>query len=629
MLANAEASNVEWSCEASDSGEWSCSANPRQGNAYMRPQRLAPPSMTPDDEARVTLTRNLDWVPLEQLSSKEQQLAAPNCCGAYIEPVRQYEDSELPPVEAPLRISADETEARGDIATLSGDVQVSQGYRQVRSDKAVVDKSQRQVELEGDITYREPGVLLKGENAFVNMDSGELAVQKVTFVLHDSGVRGDADSLSRPQEDTIAIDNALYTTCEPGNDSWNLRATTVEIDTIESVAVARNVRLNIKEVPVLYIPWLRYPLSDNRATGLLFPNVLTGNDNGLDFAQPIYLNLAPEYDATVTPRYIQERGAMAEVEFRHLSRATRTTLSGGYLWDDDGGSNNSSEFRGEDRWSGKINHRGGFGRGWNSKVDYTDVSDINFFRDIDTATLELNSASHLNQQLKFGYNTTHWDLGIQGQQFETLILDGREQYRQLPRIDANGHYRLGESDLVLTMKQHYVVFDHSEDDISGSGIPLSTDDKNTAITGSRFRANYSMVWDKEWLWGFFKPRLSAKYISYDLDDPLQNYSDTSPDAFVPVASIDSGLYFERSTELFSGRIHTLEPRIYYVNAKFEDQSAIPNFDTSDLTFGYHQLFRDDRFSGGDRIGDTEQLTIGITTRSVSYTHLTLPTIYSV
>ena len=382
------------------------------------------------------------------------------------------------------------------------------------------------------------------------------------------------------------------------------------------MAVARNVRLNIKDWPVLYIPWLRYPLSDKRATGLLFPNVLTGNDNGLDFAQPIYLNLAPHYDATLTPRWVQERGMMAEAEFRYLTPSTLTVLSGGYLWDDDGGSNNDPEFMGQDRWTASIDHRGGFGSAWSSLVDYTDVSDTDYFRDIDSASLEVGSASHLNQQVKFGYDTEHWDLAVQAQQFETLIINGREQYRQLPRVDANGHYRFRDTDLVLRLKQHYIVFDHSEDDIEGTGTPLTTDSANTTITGQRFRGEYSIAWDKEWLWGFFKPRLSAKYINYQLEDPLMGYSEESPDVFVPVASLDTGLFFERDMPFFQELIHSLEPRLFYVNSEFEDQSAIPNFDTSDLTFGYHQLFREDRFSGGDRIGDANKVTLGVTSRFI-------------
>ena len=307
---------------------------------------------------------------------------------------------------------------------------------------------------------------------------------------------------------------------------------------------------------------------------------------------------------------------MAELEFRHLSRVTNTVLSGGYLAKDEGESQNDFDYSGQDRWTTHVNHSGGFGRRWNTMIDYTDVSDLNYFRDIDSASLSVSSASPLNQQFRLGYNLANWELAIQRQEFETLILGGLEQYRQMPRVDANGHYRIDSTDLVLDLRQHYVTFEHNQNNLVGSGTPLTMDDQFTTITGNRFRANYGVTWDKEWLWGYFKPRLAAKYVTYQLEDALLGHQDLNPDAFVPVTSLDTGLYFERETPMFKGFIHTLEPRLYYVNSAYEDQSAIPNFDTSDLTFSYHQLFRDDRFSGGDRIGDTEQATLGLTTRLI-------------
>lgn len=569
------------------------------------------------EEPRVPVANNLDWLPLEQLSEEQRASARPTCCGAYVDPERHYRDADLPPEEAPLRINSDETLSQGGIATMKGDIQVSQGYRQVRSNEATIDQDKRVVELDGDIIYREPGLLLTSDNAKVDMDSGQLEANNVKFVLHETGVRGQATKLRRPEEDKLAIDDALYTSCAPNNNDWQLNASDVEIDLTKQVATAHNVKLRVKDIPILYLPWIRYPLSDNRTSGLLFPTILTGNDNGLDVAQPIYLNLAPNYDATITPRYIQERGSMAEMEFRHLSSVTETLFSGGYLWDDDGGGESGETVPGDNRWTVGIDHKGGFGEHWNTLIDYTDVSDIDYFRDIDSATLAVGSDSHLNQQFKAGYNTAHWDFALQVQEFETLIVNGLEQYQQLPRFDADALYNLGDSDFVVTFDQNFVVFDHSEDKLLGSGTPLTTDNQNTTITGNRFRGDYSLAWDKEWLWGFFKPQIIGKYISYNLDAPLLNQTETNPDVFVPVATLDTGLFFERQAPWFDNHIQTFEPRFYYLNAQHEDQSAIPNFDTSELTFGYHQLFRDDRFSGGDRIGDTEQFTLGVTTRFIN------------
>jgi LPS-assembly protein len=617
----AEAAHQEWSCRADAEGRWVCREITVPGPDFPRPVRREP-VREPTEEPRINLARNLDWIEAEQLTEAEKARMRENCCGAYVEPERNYPEADVDPDEASMRVSATTTEARGNIANLDGDVQVSQGYRQVRSNHATVNQETRMVDLDGNVQFREPGLLLIGEHARVNIDTGEVEVDNARFVMHESGVRGTAEHLERSDSNIIYVDNATYTTCEPRNNAWRLAATDVKIDSPRGVATARNVRLQVKDVPVLYLPWIRYPISDNRATGLLFPYFSTGNENGIDYSQPIYLNLAPNYDATVTPRYVQERGAMVELETRHLSRWGRTAVSGGYLWDDDGGDLSEDEknadgtlpYEGESRWLVNVDHRGGLGYRWRTRIDYTDVSDDDYFRDLDNTTLQVNSQSHLNQEIHTGYVTDHWVFGVTGQQFETIIQDGRKQYKQLPRVDADGHYRFDALDLVLDVDQHYVVFDHTDDQDLNTGGLFTRDTENTTVTGSRLRADYALTWDKEWLWGFFKPAAKAKYISYDLDNPLIGRDDDSPDVFVPVGSLDTGLYFERNTTWIGNFIQTLEPRVYYLYSEYEDQSAIPDFDTSELTFSYQQLFRDDRFSGGDRIGDSEQVTFGLTTR---------------
>lgn len=626
-LALAADGQDQWACQADANGNWECKTAPVSGAPYARPEaRATAPvaSSDGDSEAQVVATRNLDWVPDRLLSEDEKHLMAKNCCGAYVEPPRNYPDAELDPDDASLRVSAASTEARGNVATLSGDVQVSQGYRQLRSDVAIVDQDNRTLELQGDINFREPGLLLTGDLARVNIDSGDVDVDNATFVFHQNNVRGTAGNLKKRKEHFIYIDNATYTTCEPGNNAWQLKASDVDIDTVRGIATGKNVRLEVKDWPVLYMPWIRFPVAGNRATGLLFPLITTGNDNGLDYSQPLYLNLAPNYDATLTGRFVQERGTMLEAEVRHLSSWSETALSGGYLGNDKGGDVSKEitsagirkPYQGEDRWIAKVEHTGGIGYRWNTLIDYTDVSDPDYLLDLDTATLEVNSKSHLNQQIATGYNTNNWLFRAQVQEFETLIKGGLEQYQQLPRIDANGQYRFA-GEIVASLKQHYVIFDHSESDVAGSGTFLTRDTKNTTVTGSRLRTDYGLTWDKQWLWGFFKPTAMVKYAAYNLDDPLFNHTDDSPDVLVPVGIIDAGLFFEQNNGWFDGYTQTLEPRLYYLKSKFEDQSAIPNFDTSDLTFSYQQLFRDDRFSGGDRIGDTDQITLGFTSRLIN------------
>jgi len=608
----------EWVCEAGADGGWHCGQRPLSGPTYERPVRAAPPSAIaaaaarPKDEPRVGEVRDLDWVSQEQLTAEQRRAVTPGCCGAYVEPVREYPEANLKPDVAPLRATATTSSTEGNIATFTGDVQVAQGYRQVRSDKATVDQDTHLVTLEGNVQFREPGLLLMGDNATANMETKDVQVNDATYVLHPSRARGTAASIHRQPDNIIYVDNAAYTTCEPGNNTWKLLSSNVRIDQANGMATAKNVRVAIRDVPVLYTPWLRFPIDDRRVTGLLFPEFQVSNGNGFDYAQPIYLNLAPNYDATVTPRYIQERGVMLGLEMRHLSTQTHTTVAGSYLPSDDGGDNKndisdpvtgSPPRQGDNRWLAAVEHGGAFAPGWATRVDYTKVSDVDYFRDLGNSSLDVTSKTFLPQMVGVSYGgLPHWRFNLKGQEYQTLLEDAIEQYQQLPRADANGRYRFGGPDIILDLRNQYTRFDHRD--------PAA----DNGVIGNRLRTDWGVTWDKQWLWGYFRPTLKAKHLSYSLDNPVALNGDDGPSATVPVAILDTGLYFERDTTWLKGFSQTLEPRLYYLHSDFEDQSDFPVFDSSELTFSYQQLFRDDRFAGSDRIGDSHQVTLGLTSR---------------
>lgn len=635
----AEETHTQWSCRNDAEGQWNCVEEVVPGKAYRNSGRVGTVRPKAEaDEPRVRLSTNLDWLDASQMTDEQRQALKGHCCGAYVEPPRDYLDSEMDPDQAPLRVGANSTEAQGTVATLEGDVQVSQGYRQIRSDTAIVDQAARTVELEGNIQLREPGLLMLGDNAYVNIDSGDVRMNNATYVIHETSVRGTASQLSRGADGIIYVDDATYTSCEPGSSDWDLVTTEIKVNVNNRIVSARNVRLHVNDWPVFYLPWIRFSLSEDRASGLLFPNIRTSNDNGLDFAQPIYLNLAPNYDATITPRHVEQRGTMAEVELRHMSKSSRSAVSTAYLWEDKGGREGEIDrdpvtgllpHEGEDRWLVNADHEGGIKRDWSTRIDYTEVSDGDYFIDLDNATLEVSSQSHLSQQVAFGYQKDHWRAEVTTQRYQTiartLVLDEngepqnalefREQYQQLPRFDLIGNYR-SDSDLVLTLDHELTFFEHRDDDTLNTGAAFARDTRDTQITGNRLRTSYQFAWDQHWLWGFFRPSVTLNYLAYDLDDPLKNQTVTSPTAFIPTAALDTGLYFERETSWFGGNIQTLEPRLFYLYSELEDQSDLPNFDTSEMTFSYQQLFRQNRFSGGDRISDADQVTLGVTTRLI-------------
>lgn len=592
----AEDSHDEWRCGAAADGNWSCTQVIVPGRSYPRPFHPEP-TLTAEEGPQVRRPRNMDWIAEEDLTEEERQLIKPGCCGAYIEPGRDYPESDLAPPDASLRVSASSTEVLQEgVAKLEGSVQVNQGYRQLRSSSATVDRNKRSIQLDGQVLFREPGLLIEGENAALSLDTGKVNIDNVAFVMHKSGVRGLAKKLYRDENGDFVIDNAAYTTCEPGSNAWLLDSSELRIDAASGVATAKHTKVRIQGVPVLYLPWAQFPIGNGRTSGLLFPSLEVSEENGLDFAQPIYLNLAPNYDATITPRYLAERGAMLEVEGRYLNSWGQTVVSAAYLPNDDGGdnSNTAKSHAGKDRWLGSIFHEGGANSNWFSLIDYTEVSDEDFFRDIGNASLDVNSQTHLEQYTSVGYRNDNWRLTLATEEFQTLFNIAQEQYQIRPSLEADGYYRFGGFSAELT--NHYASFEHTDSNL---------------VQGDRVRLDYSLSWDVNWTWGYFKPTVMGKYLHYKLDNAAPGQDD-NPSVTVPVGIIDTGIYFERDAG--SDLLHTFEPRLYYLYSEYEDQDGLPNFDSGLRTFSYEQLFSDDRFVGGDRIGDSEHLSLGLTTR---------------
>ena len=336
---SADEVHVTWNCAAGPDNQWLCNEEQIVASNRNRPARASEDSLATSGEPRVAAVRNLDWLEEGQMTDEQRLKIEGNCCGAYVEPARDYPDADLNPEEASLQVNANSTEAlENNVAVLEGDVQISQGYRQIRSNSARIDQTNRNVDLQGNVQFREPGMLLLGSSAEIDIDSKEVTINNATYVLHEAAVRGSAKTLTRTNDGVITISDATYSTCEPGDSTWQMATSEIAIDQESGFATVKNAQLRVKDIPVFYFPWIKFPINDQRTSGLLFPTINSSTDNGFDYAQPIYWNLAPDYDATITPRLLQERGIGIEAELRHLSRHSETTVTGAFLGSDKGGS---------------------------------------------------------------------------------------------------------------------------------------------------------------------------------------------------------------------------------------------------------------------------------------------------
>ncbi len=498
-----------------------------------------------------------------------------------------------------------------DRAELSGSVQVTRGNQSLLASKATYLQPQQTVDASDGVTLREPGMLIEGRSAEFHVDTGAASVTDSQFVLQPRALRGTADELSRSGVGDVHVTQGSFTRCEPGNNEWKVTSSEIQIDDGAKFGTARNAVLRIHDVPVFYTPYLRFPVTDERMSGWLFPDVGVGQNNGIDIAAPYYLNLAPNYDATLTPRYISDRGTGLEGDFREISRYGKADFGGAYLPNDKEYNGTYSRtdfdnlgltgFNPADRWLFTAHQHGQYGA-FRTQINTTKVSDYDYFRDLGS-NLASSSQVQLEQYGLVGYDHGGLSTSVWMQDFQRLDVAVTEPYRRLPEIDLN--YNAPQVGPVWwSVKSSWAKFDRPNGQFTGIA----------RINGERLDIEPRIRLPFDWAPGYVHFVGGYRYTRYNLEDePLG--ADPEPDRKIWLGSVDSGLYFERDTNWFgSPAIQTLEPRLFYLYQQYRNQDQLPQFDVSELSFTFDQLFRDNRFAGIDRIGDANQLTAAVTTR---------------
>tara|TARA_A100001015_G_scaffold266734_1_gene316186 strand:- start:258 stop:2840 length:2583 start_codon:yes stop_codon:yes gene_type:complete len=584
--------------------------NFKKGEATSYPKNLSPnhkANRTREDIElpAVAPSKNLDWIPKGALPVAQKNNVAAQCSGAYIEPLQQYPDSNLDPAIAAIEFSAKKTESL-DLyrAKLEGDVQISQGYRQVRSDEAIFDQASRKVSLNGNVQFREPGLLLLGAEAKLDSYNREVQINQATYLLHESSVRGSARQLTRNQDGRILIEDATYTTCDPSDTTWQMVTNKIDINQSEGFATIERARLEVGKIPIFFFPRITFPIDQRRSSGLLFPTVHMNRRNGLDITQPIYWDLAPNLDATFIPRFISERGIALGAEVRHLSRLSKTKAISSFLLKDRqehyyrNSIKEPSDYFEQSRYIASIHHQSGFRKPWSFLVDATKVSDKNYFLDLGDEFHSQNNLTHLNQASHFTYRNEHWIFGIRTEDYQVMSDNISKNYALLPQISANAYYRFSNF-FEIDAEHIFSRFIHPQE---------------TQTQGYRHRLDYTFSWHKESLRGFFKPSFKLSYLGYALAN--NNIQDTNPNVTAPSFSLDAGIFFERKRTMAPKLTQTLEPRIFYVKRPFKNQSQLPDFDTQLSQPTYDLLFQDNHFIGGDRLSDLDRLSIAVTSRFI-------------
>lgn len=574
----------EWQCAANSNNEWDCQKT--EIFAAALPFRTESEERSPVQQfIKENPYSRLDWVYYQNRSNQQ-------CAGQYLEPQSPvFGDENL--AEPPLYLEAAQSSSvLGGLTQLQGGVNMRQGSRRVSSISAEVDQVTNKARLEGDVKYREPGLLMLSDNAQIDTVTNEAIFSNAEFVMHEDNLRGTAERIIHLEDERIRLEQGTYTYCPPFSEAWGLEAESTVLNREEGFGVAEDAVLRIAGVPVLYTPYFSFPLDDTRKSGFLAPSLSYGDESGIDLAVPYYFNIAPNMDDTFTPRYISDRGLLLQNEFRYLNSWSMNELNAAYLPDDDA--------YGDDRWLLAFDHTGKFAENWSTKIDYTSVSDDEYFEDL-TSDLDVQREDHLDQNAAIVYAGNGWKAELEVHDYQTI--DGTAPYKLMPQFTVSGRESF-QNNVSLNYLAELTRFDRDLDGLTGAN----------RVVGDRVHLNPSLEYLWQRPWGYIRPRVSLWSSSYSLDNQLTGF-ESSPDINSAIASLDSGLFFDR--DLANGGTHTLEPRLFALFVPEEDHSAVPDFDTSRYTFNYNYLFRENRFSGKDRLGDTEQVSLGITTRYIT------------
>lgn len=501
--------------------------------------------------------------------------------------------------ENATRISADRIAGQTNVrARAEGDVIIERNDQTLNADWVDYDQQADVVRAGDSFTLtRGDGQTVRGKELHYDLsrESGRAADAQFAVEHESRRLQGVSTEMEMRDKNHYAMRGVKFNTCNPGDRSWYIQAAELKADRESGIGTARHARLVFGGVPVLYTPWADFPLNGNRKSGLLVPTIKIGSD-GTELELPYYFNLAPNYDATLAPGIITARGATLGGEFRYLQDKYSGSLKAKYLPHD-----RRSPHR--HRYEAEFAHLHRFNTDLSGGIDYRQVSDDDYYRDF-YGRNEIAENVHLNRSAWLDYRRDLFGQPVQMrlsvQRYQTLSdAQGRKQrpYAILPRFSAawQKNFGLGQ----FNIDTQFTRFEHSE-----------------LQSGSRLVIYPSWQWDFSRPWGYVRPKIGVHATRYWLKGK-DGYESRTLSRVLPLTNVDAGLAFERQTTLFGkSYLQTLEPRAFYNYIPAKSQNDLPNFDTSLNGFSYAQLFRENIYSGQDRINASNSLSVGLQSRMI-------------
>jgi len=596
-----------WDCRPSADGQgWSCAKNGGEYETPIQPARakVVPPALAGahinptdnvNDEGLVyeAVPKRMQWVNPELLASEQ---AWAHCTTHQYDVLAEKEDLKTPSrAKADTHIVADHVEYATDdgIVNFFGNVAIHRADQRIQGDHIAFDQDDNLATVLGDVAYKETGLLFtNGSEAFFNLNKNTGSMENPQFILESVPARGKAVHVEVESVFVTHFNDIEYTTCRPGNQDWQLNAEQLTLNQDTGIGEARHATVRFLGAPIFYSPYYSFPLDDRRKSGFLAPVFGVSDEDGYDLTVPYYWDIAANYDATIIPRIITKRGIQLGGEFRYLLDRNNGTMFAEFLPGDD--------LRGDDRGLFSWKHNSVFSQDLTGKLNLNYVSDDEYFEDFGKS-LALSSPSNVERLAELTYHRGFGKAVFKLQQFQSVdktIASASEPFQRLPQVTYE-YERAGKLGLTHHLDSEFVYFGHPS---------------NERETAARIDLKPGISLPIETLGWFVTPRLDYRYTYYDIDNQA-NLADDHFERSLPIFSVDSGLFLEKNTSFFGEKyLHTIEPRLFYLNVPFKNQDDFPNFDTSEFDFSTAQLFRDNRFNNADRQGEANQLSYSLASR---------------
>ncbi len=489
-----------------------------------------------------------------------------------------------------IRIESDGASLTGDgFAVLTGHVQLHQDARSIAADRVTYDEKTQKVTVQGSVDFEDPRLGVKSDSGAYDTLGGA-SFDEANFRIFDRNGRGFAKEMAVSPDGKVTMEKVRYTSCPVGNQDWMLQASSIDLDTAREQGIGHGVIMRFKDVPVFYTPYIAFPLGDARQSGLLFPSFGHSSSNGYQLEVPYYFDIAPNYDATLTPGYLSKRGAQLGGEFRFLTAESRGEIEENFLPND--------AIEHNDRAYVHITDVTNLAEGLRFRTDIASVSDSNYFSDFAVGA-DQTSVTFLERRGELLYFDDAWRIRAQLQNFQTIdtsIDAGDRPYSRVPRVEAYGLWPILDSRFEFTVSSEVTNFL-----------------REVGPTGVRADLSPELRWSNRAAGYFFVPAIGYHFTQYDLQNAAVGDPST-PTRTLPYGNLDTGLIFERDAGAQGQRTQTLEPRLVYTYVPYRNQNELPIFDTGLPDLNLIELFRTNRYVGGDRIGDANQVAFGLTSR---------------